>query len=277
MSGIWKDKTAVVTGAGRGIGRALALAMARRGARVVVTDINEASAERVAAECVSAASANRLDVRDAQAVQAVIDEVVREHGAIDFLFNNAGIGMAGESDEIPLAAWDTLIDVNIRGVIHGIKAAYPHMVRQGSGHIVNTASIAGLGGVPLLTPYSMTKHAVVGLSTSLRLEAKARGVCVSVLCPSGVETPLLDSTSFDDQKYEGWIPNVRRYLQRLGGPLYSADKLAEEALNAIERNQGIIVIPARARLAWRVSRWFPALIDKVYPGAVAAERAERPL
>ena len=277
MSGMWKDKTAVITGAGRGIGRALALALAHRGARVAVTDINQESAERVAAECGPAASTRCLDVRDAQAVQQVVDEAVREHGAIDFIFNNAGIGMAGETDEIPLPAWDVLIDVNVRGVIHGIKAAYPHMVRQGSGHIVNTASMAGLGGVPLLTPYAMTKHAVVGLSTSLRHEAKARGVRVSVLCPGGVDTPLLDSKSFDGQAYEGWLPNVRRYLERLGGPLYSADKLAEETLAAIERNRGIIVIPARARMVWTISRWFPALVDKVYPGAVAAERAERPL
>jgi NAD(P)-dependent dehydrogenase (short-subunit alcohol dehydrogenase family) len=213
--------------------------------------------------------------QDAQAVQRVVDQAVREHGAIDFIFNNAGIGMAGETDEIPLRAWDALIDVNVRGVIHGIKAAYPHMVRQRSGHIVNTASLAGLGGVPLLAPYSMTKHAVVGLSTSVRLEAGARGVRVSVLCPAGVDTPLLDTRTFDGVEYEGWIPDVRRYLARLAGPLYSADKLAEEALDAFERNRGIIVIPSRARSIWRLSRFFPAVVEKSYAGPVAAERAER--
>ena len=275
MASAWNDKTAVVTGAGSGIGRALALAMSRRGARVIVTDINSESAQKVAAECGPAACARQLDVRDAEGVQAVVDETVHNHGSIDFQFNNAGLGLGGETEEIPLPAWDTLIDVNIRGVIHGIKAAYPHMIRQRSGHIVNTASIAGLGGVPLLAPYAMTKHAVVGLSTSLRHEAKARGVRVSVLCPGGIETPLLDATTFDGQKYDGWIPNVRRYLKRLGGPLYSADKLAEETLAAVERNVGIIVIPARARTIWRVSRFFPGLADKSYAAAVTAERAER--
>jgi NAD(P)-dependent dehydrogenase (short-subunit alcohol dehydrogenase family) len=275
MSGIWKDKIAVVTGAGRGIGRALALAMSRRGARVVVTDIDEESAGRVAAECGPMGSARRLDVRDAPAVQAAIDETVREHRRIDFLFNNAGIGIAGESDEIPLAAWDAVIDVNLRGVIHGVVATYPHMVRQGFGHIVNTASLAGLGGVPLLAPYSATKHAVVGLSTSLRHEARARGVRVSVICPAAVETPLLDEKKIDGIETPEWIPNIRRYLGRLSGAPYPADKLAEEVMAAIERNRGIIVIPGRARTIWRISRFFPAVVEKVYPGPVAAERADR--
>src|SRR5215472_3142203 len=99
MSSFWNGKTAVVTGAGRGIGRALSLAMAQRGARVVVTDIDSESAKRVAAECGAAASARTMDVRNAPAVQDVIDETVRRHGAIDFLFNNAGLGMGGETDE----------------------------------------------------------------------------------------------------------------------------------------------------------------------------------
>jgi NAD(P)-dependent dehydrogenase (short-subunit alcohol dehydrogenase family) len=270
-----KGKTAVITGAGSGIGRALSLAMAKRGARVVVTDINEESARRVAAECGSGAIARCLDVREAPAVQAAVDETVRDHGAIDYMFNNAGIGVAGEVDEIPLAGWDLIIDVNLRGVIHGVAAAYPHMVRQGFGHIVNTASLAGLGGAPLMAPYCTTKYAVVGLSTSLRHEAKARGVRVSVLCPASVETPLLDSNNAYATGYEVWAPNVRRYLGRLSGPPYSAEKLAEETLAAVARNRGMIVIPARARMIWRMSRYFPSLVDKVYPGPLAAERADR--
>ncbi len=270
-----KGKTAVVTGAGSGIGRALSLAMAKRGARVIVTDIHEESACRVAAECGPLATARRVDVREAPAVQAAIDETVRNHGAIDYLFNNAGIGVAGEVDEIPLAGWDLIIDVNLRGVIHGVAAAYPHMVRQGFGHIVNTASLAGLGGAPLMAPYCTTKYAVVGLSTSLRHEAKARGVRVSVLCPASIETPLLDSKQIYGTEYDVWVPNIRRYLGRLSGPPYPAEKLAEETLAAVARNRGIIVIPARARMIWRISRYFPSLVDYVYPAPLAAERADR--
>lgn len=272
MRDAWRGATAVVTGAGSGIGRALAHAMVKRGARVVVTDIEEAAAIRVAAECGPSASGRALDVRDARAVRSVIEETIRLHGRLDYLFNNAGLGVGGEADEISEAAWERIIDVNLRGVIHGVMAAYPQMLEQASGHIVNTASLAGLGPAPLLTPYSMTKHAVVGLSTSLRIEAAARGVRVSVLCPAAIETPLLDSEGAPDLPKPAWIPDFRRFLTRLAGPPHPVEKFAEEALAAIERNRGVIVIPARARLAWRLGRLFPALAERICLGAVQAER-----
>ncbi len=275
MVDFWKNKTAIVTGGGSGIGKALALAMAQRGARIVVADINEESAYHVAAECGQLSVGRAVDVRDAAAVQLVIDETVRLYGRIDFLFNNAGLGVAGETDEIPLAAWNRLIDVNVRGVIHGVLAAYPHMLRQRSGHIVNTASLAGLGAAPLLTPYCATKHAVVGLSTSLNIEARARGVRVSVICPAAVETPLLDSTRIEGLPAPKWVPNMRRFLERLSGPPYPADKLATEVLAAIERNKAVIVIPARARIVWLTARLFPGIAAKIASGPVEAERAER--
>jgi NAD(P)-dependent dehydrogenase (short-subunit alcohol dehydrogenase family) len=275
MADFWKEKTAVITGAGSGIGRALALAMARRGTHVVVTDINEAFARSVAAECGPQAESRFLDVRDAPAVQGVIDDAVGKYGHIDYLFNNAGVGVAGEADEIPLASWDRVVDVNLRGVIHGVLAGYPHMLRQGHGHIINTASLAGLGAAPLMTPYATTKHAVVGLSTSLRLEAQARGVRVSVICPAAVDTPLLDATRLEGLPQQVWMPNLRRFLQRLAGPPYPAEKLAQEALAAIERNQGVIVIPTRARILWRIARVFPAFAERVTRGPVEVERAER--
>lgn len=271
----WQGTTAIITGAGSGIGRALALAMARRGVRVVVTDIDEGSANRVAAECGASASGHRLDVRDADAVQALVGDTFRSHGRLDYLFNNAGMGVGGEVNEISLQAWERIIDVNLRGVMHGVIAAYPLMLKQGSGHIINTASLAGLGPAPLLTPYSMTKHAVVGMSTSLRAEGAARGIRVSALCPAAIETPLLDRGNPADLPQPPWTPDLRRFLTRLAGPPHSVDKFAEEALAAIERNQAVIVIPGRARLAWRIGRFFPGLVEKICLGAVAAERAER--
>jgi NAD(P)-dependent dehydrogenase (short-subunit alcohol dehydrogenase family) len=275
MQAIWRDKTAFLTGGGSGIGRALALALTKRGAEVVVTDIDGTSAMRTAAECGSLARGFALDVRDAPAVQAAIEDACRTNGRLDYLFNNAGIGMAGEADEIPLVAWERIIDVNLRGVIHGVLAAYPVMLKQGFGHIINTASLAGLAPSPLLTPYSMTKHAVVGLSASLRIEAAARGVRVSALCPSAVETPILDKAELPGLPKPVWIPNIRRYLSRAAGPPWPVDKLAEEALDAIGRNVGVIVIPARARLAWRMARLFPRVVESTATAAVQTERADR--
>jgi NAD(P)-dependent dehydrogenase (short-subunit alcohol dehydrogenase family) len=242
---------------------------------VVVTDIDEASAMRTTAECGSLARGCALDVREAPAVQTAIKDACRTNGRLDYLFNNAGIGMAGEADEIPLAAWERIIDVNLRGVIHGVMAAYPVMLKQGFGHIINTASLPGLVPSPLLTPYAMTKHAVVGLSASLRIEAAARGVRVSVLCPSAIETPILDKAELPGLPTPVWIPNIRRYLSRAAGPSYPVDKLAEEALDAIGRNRGVIVIPARARVAWRMGRLFPRLVESSAAAAVQTERADR--
>jgi NAD(P)-dependent dehydrogenase (short-subunit alcohol dehydrogenase family) len=275
MHTTWRDKTAFLTGGGSGIGRALALAMTKRGARVLVTDIDEASAMRTVAECGSLARGRALDVRDAAGVQTAIEDACRENGRLDYVFNNAGIGMAGEADEIPLVAWERIIDVNLRGVIHGVLAAYPLMLNQGFGHIINTASLAGLAPSPLLTPYSMTKHAVVGLSASLRIEAAAHGVRVSVLCPSAIETPILDKAELPGLPKPVWIPNIRRYLSRVAGPPWPVNKLAEEALDAIGRNRSVIVIPARARLAWRMARLLPRLVESSAAAAVQTERADR--
>jgi NAD(P)-dependent dehydrogenase (short-subunit alcohol dehydrogenase family) len=270
----WENKVAVVTGGGSGIGRALSLALSRRGVRVLVTDIDGAAAHKVAAECGNQASAATLDVRDAAAVRACIEQYVHTQGRLDFLFNNAGIAVAGEVNEVPLAAWQRAVDINVYGVLHGVLAAYPLMLKQGYGHIVNTASLAGVGPAPLLAPYALSKHAVVGLSTSLRIEAAARGVQVSVLCPSAIETPILDAGNPKDIPI-AWQPDVRRFLTTLAGPPYPVEKCAEEALASLERNVAVIVLPGRARLAWRLGRLFPALVEKISQGAVAKERFDR--
>jgi NAD(P)-dependent dehydrogenase (short-subunit alcohol dehydrogenase family) len=271
---IFTGASVVMTGGASGIGRALSLELARRGARVHVTDINEQGAVEVAQE-IGGAKASRLDVRDPEAVRRLIEDAASAYGRLDFLFNNAGIGLNGEAQELTLGHWERILDVNVRGVIHGVQAAYPIMVRQGSGHIINTASMAGLFPMPLLTPYAMTKHAVVGLSTSLRIEAAALGVKVSALCPEVIETPILDSINPPDLPPLSWRPNVRRFLTRMGGTPYPADKLAAEALNGVEQNKAIIVSPLRGRINWALGRLVPSLVERLGRSAVAAERSTR--
>lgn len=268
------EKTAFVTGGGSGIGRALARALAARGVSVCVADINPDAAQGVARECGAAATARELDVRDAEAVRRSIEAFAVEQGRLDYVFNNAGIGIAGETNEIPLSAWHRIVDINICGVLHGVMAAYPILLKQGFGHIINTASLAGLGPAPLLSPYALTKHAVVGLSTSLRIEAAAHGVQVSVLCPPAIETPILNAKNPGEFNI-AWNPDTRRFLTALAGPPYSVEKCALEALAAIDRNTSVIVLPGRARFAWRLGRMFPALVELVSRSAVAAERESR--
>lgn len=272
---MWDKAAVLITGAGSGIGEALALEMSRRGAHVLVTDINGDAASAVAEQCGPLASARHLDVRDALAVSEAVEGFANSKGRLDFLFNNAGIGIAGEVQDLHMSHWERIIDINIRGVIHGINAAYPIMIAQGSGHIVNTASLAGLGPAPFLTPYAMTKHAVVGLTTSLRAEAATLGIKVSALCPAAIETPILEAKNPADLPDVGWTPNVREHLTRLGGKPYPVNKMVNEALAAIEKNQAIIVLPSKARTLWRLGRLYPALVAKACLDAVALAREQR--
>ena len=270
----FNNKTVFLTGGGSGIGRSLALLLAQHGAIVCVADINLDSARRVAEACGNKASAVAVDVRDAEKLKSCIEDFAQQQGRLDYIFNNAGIGIGGETDEIPLPAWQHIVDINVYGVLNGVLAAYPIMLKQGFGHIINCASLAGLGPAPLLAPYALTKHAVVGLSKSLRIEAATRGVKVSVLCPSAIETPILDSQNPSQFKIN-WSPNMRRFLTALAGPPYPVDQCAKDALAAISKNKGIIVLPGRARLAWILGRLSPTLVEVASQKAVAVERKSR--
>ena len=255
-------RVAIVTGGGSGIGEALCRALAARGDTVVVADIDGASAERVAGEIGNGATGNKaraakVDVRDAEGMQALVDETVAEHGRLDLMVNNAGIAVGGDVLELTVAHWDRIIDVNLRGVVHGIHAAYPVMARQRSGHIVNTASMAGLTAPAYLAPYVAVKHAVLGLSLSLREEAKANGVNVTVVCPFWIDTPILDTSGPDDlPKPESMKGGVRGMAERMG--IYSPDALAQDVLRGIDRKKAIVVAPRSGRVLWRVSRISPA-------------------
>ncbi|MBA3503802.1 MAG: SDR family oxidoreductase, partial [Deltaproteobacteria bacterium] len=173
-------QTAVITGAGSGIGAALALTLARRGMRIVCADIDERAAAAVAREIRMLgreATSARADVTIAADLDALATDDV------DLWINNAGIAIGGATHELGLDDWRRVVDVNLLGVVHGVHAIYPRMVRRRRGHIVNIASVAGLAPYPLALPYTTTKHAVVGLSLALRAEARAHGVRVGVACP----------------------------------------------------------------------------------------------
>jgi len=271
----WQDSVAFVTGGASGIGKAISLEIAKRGGHVIVTDINFDQANAVANQCGGKSKGFGLDVRNGDAVTELVNNVYKEYGRLDFMFNNAGIAIGGETHEIAADLWNRIFDINIKGVLNGVLAAYPLMIQQGSGHIINTASLAGLGPAPFLAPYATTKHAVVGLSTSIRLEAEKYGVKVNVLCPAAIETPLLDSENPSDLSSVAWVPDMRRFLTSLAGPPYPVEKFVKQALKAIEDNVPIIVIPGRARLAWRIGRFFPSLVFKLSKKAVEVERSFR--
>ncbi|MHC5257705.1 SDR family oxidoreductase [Streptomyces sp. UC4497] len=194
------NAVAVVTGAGSGIGRAAALAFARRGARVVVTDLDRERARTVAAECTEVggqAVAGACDVTSVDDLQAVRDLALDRFGRVDLVMNNVGILAVGPVEDIPLDAWQRVIDVNLLSVVRSNVVFLPLLLEQGSGHVVNTASTAGLlpYGFDRL-PYTATKHAVVGLSEALALYLRPRGIGVSCLCPAGVATNIVEQITF---------------------------------------------------------------------------------
>ena len=255
----WYGKVAFVTGGGSGIGAALSAKLVDAGAQVWIADRHFDHAKTLAQRLDASgarAHAVELDVRDPAAVRRAIDAVVDAAGRLDYLFNNAGIGIGGEVDTLTLDDWSDIIDVNLRGVIHGVDAAYPIMIKQGSGHIVNTASMAGLITTSAQAAYSSTKHAVVALSKTLRVEGKTHGVRVSVLCPGVVRTPILTGGEYGHNRSIS-----RENQQKLGEALrpMDPDEFADQALRAVMRNQAIIVVPRWWKALWYLERMSPAL------------------
>jgi len=272
-------RVAFITGGASGIGRALCSALVARGARVVVADINASRAEAVARGLCErgpgSASLLELDVADAPAVEQAVAGLHADAGRLDLLFNNAGIAIGGPVEELTLAHWERTLDVNLRGVIHGVLAVYPLMLEQGFGHIVNTASLAGLLPMPLGVPYAMTKHAVVGLSLSLRSEAQVHGVRVSAVCPGVIDTPILDSEGPPDLPRTSFAGRGREMLLHAsGGQAYPPERLAEDVLRGVERNRAIIVSPSRARTAWILNRIAPRLVERLNARELAWARSQ---
>lgn len=255
--------SAIVTGGASGIGLALARQLVGRELHVVVADIDGAAASAAADQLGVAATGAQVDVADAQAVADLVDATHARHGRLDYLFNNAGIGASLPVEDIDLDHWQRTIAVNLSGVVNGCHAAYPHMVGQGFGRIVNTASLAGVfGGLGTAVPYATSKHAVVGLSLAWRVAAAPHGVGIHVVCPGGIDTPMLDKVAFPGLDIPaGEARSMRAQAADMGVKrFYSADRLARDVLRGVARGRALIVTPTTARLPWRLYRMAPELM-----------------
>jgi NAD(P)-dependent dehydrogenase (short-subunit alcohol dehydrogenase family) len=252
-------KIAFVTGGASGIGAALVTKLVDEGAEVWIADRQVGPEEELAQRLNSGggkAHAIELDVRSHPAFERAVAEALQQSERIDYLFNNAGIGVSGEVDSYTLDDWNDVFDVNLRGVVHGIQAVYPIMIRQHSGHIVNTASMAGLVTNPGMASYTATKHAVVALSKALRVEAERHGVQVSVLCPGVIRTPILAGGKYG--RYDGASDEKLLKFWEAFRPM-APEKFAERTLRAVLRGDAIIVVPAWWKAFWYLERLSPAL------------------
>ncbi len=236
----------LVTGAGGGIGRALVEAFSRGGAVVVTADLADADV------CV--------DVTDGAAVAAAIDGL--DH--LDVVVANAGIGVGGLVEDIDEADWQRTIDVNVSGVVNTVLPAYARLRDQRHGAIVVMSSLAGLVATPLMVPYAMSKHAIVGLGTSLRTEAARYDVGVTTVCPGPVDTTLLDAPAATPGL------SARRFLVAAAGKAIPPDRLADQVVRAVRTNRALVV-PGRAGTIAKAARFAPRVTRRIIGSKVHQE------
>lgn len=260
----FENAVAIVTGGAMGLGEALCEEMGRCGATVVVADIDGDAARQVAgrlAESGVPAVAVRVDVADEAEVANLIERTVAEYGRVDYMINNAGIAIGGDSRDLSMQQWRRVIDVDLLGVLYGTVHAYQVMAGQGHGHIVNVSSLSGLIPQPGNVPYCTSKHGIVGLSLSLRAEGTDLGVKVSAACPGDMKTKIYDNMVLANMPREQVATLSRRthYLM----PQMSAQSAARAILRGVDRNRPLIVFPTAVQVIWHLYRWLPGLFSPI--------------
>ena len=262
MADRFDGAVAVITGGASGIGFAMAEAFAARGARLVLADIDEPALD--AAEAALSGRADVMtsitDVTDAEAVEQLAVEVFERHGQVNILCNNAGVAAYGPLAESSLEEWQWLMDINVWGVVHGVRSFVPRMLESGQqGHVVNTASMSGLVGMLNLGMYCASKFAVVGMSEALARELRSTPIGVTILCPMVVDTKINEHSMERRPRGEGDAFPVGD----LAGGIMAPDVVAERVVEAIEAQHLYILThpeqgPILARRAGRLAQAVPS-------------------
>ncbi|WP_280492858.1 SDR family oxidoreductase [Nocardia asiatica] len=258
------DQLVVITGGGSGIGRATALALARRGAEIALSDIDLAAAKETA-ELIAAengvAHAYRLDVADEDEMRSHAATVLRDHGVPDILINNAGIGQAGGFFETSSADFDRVMRINLGGVVNGCRAFGPAMAERGlGGHIVNLSSMAAYSPQQGFSAYSTSKSAVFMFSDCVRAELAARGISVHTICPGIVHTNIVARTRFSGVSAEEEKRKQERYDNLYRMRRYGPEKVAEQIVRALQRDRSIVPVTPEAHLQYHFGRLAPAVV-----------------
>jgi NAD(P)-dependent dehydrogenase (short-subunit alcohol dehydrogenase family) len=259
------DRVAVVTGAASGIGRALSLALARRGAHVALVDLHEPGLAAVAAEVEALgrkASRHVADVADRARMAALPDEVLREHGRVSFLANNAGVSVAGSFEEQSLDDFAWIVGINFWGVVHGCRFFLPHLRREPEAHIVNLSSMFGLVGIPGQISYCTTKFAVRGFSETLWTELRDTQIGVTVVHPGGVKTNIVRSTrNISDDVRDRTVAQFDRMA-------IEPERAAEQILRAVAKNRMRVTVCREARISDWLKRIAPTGTQRLIHRAI---------
>lgn len=250
----------LITGAGSGIGRATAHAFAREGARLFLSDIDEARLAAVAAELGEAViSAERVDVADRQAMERYAEAVHARVDAVDVLVNNAGVAFAGRFLETSLDDFDWVMGINLRGVVHGCHFFAPKMVARGRGQIINVSSLLGFWGAPQVSAYVASKFAVLGFSQSLRCELSRHGVGVTAICPGMIATSIVDRARFGAEAGDRRDRVVGLFQRRGATP----DLVARTIVAAAAANPAMRPVALDSWIMWAMTRVAPGLRERV--------------
>jgi NAD(P)-dependent dehydrogenase (short-subunit alcohol dehydrogenase family) len=250
----------LVTGAASGIGRATALALADRNARLVLTDVQETAlaetAERIRAGGGTVLASRALDIADHDAVAAFADAVHAEHGSLDIVMNVAGISTWGSVQNLSHDDWTRTIDIDLIGPINVIEAFIPPMIEaKRGGHLVNVSSAAGLLGLPWHAPYSAAKFGLRGVSEVLRFDLRRYRIGVSLVCPGGVDTPLVGTVNIVGVDRDA--PALRKMTGRFQSHAVAPETVAEKILAGVERGRYLVFTSLDIRLAFMLQRFFP--------------------
>ena len=273
-------RIAAITGAGSGIGRALAEELSRRGAHLALSDVNEVGLAETVARCEGRGvkvTSQIVDVADRAAVEAWADLVVDEHGAVNLIFNNAGVAVAATVESISYEDFEWLMNINFWGVVHGTKAFLPHLKAAGEGHVVNVSSVFGLVSIPSQSAYNAAKFAVRGFTDALRIELEIDpcGVSATTIHPGGIATNIARDARVDDSvadvagSTEEAMVEFDKFLRT------PPEKAARQILKAVEPNRRRALIGPDAMVFDAVSRLPAGLYQRVLAGGARLQRRER--
>lgn len=248
-------KSVFITGGASGLGRALALRCAARGWRVCLGDTDHEAGRSVCVELENEGASDSLflpcDVRSLSDLTAVRDILLERWGGLDCLVNNAGVALAGPLTDFEMSDWEWALDINLLGVVRGCKVFAPHFKEQGSGHIVNIASMAGLADVALTGPYGVSKAGVVKVTETLHQELRSYGIECSVVCPYFFQSNLRASLRVTDSRYGKMVD--RLFL----GSRLTVDELAQLCFENFQ-NPRLFVLPTyREKWSWWLKRYLP--------------------
>jgi NAD(P)-dependent dehydrogenase (short-subunit alcohol dehydrogenase family) len=275
-----KDQRVLITGAGSGLGRALAEQFASAGWKVACSDVRLEAAQKTASDLAArgvTALAIELDVRSEEGFADVVEQVKNAWGGIDVLVNNAGVATAGMVVDSPMEQWRFVLDINLLGCVRGSRAVIPLMKAQRAGHIVNIASFAGIANPPALASYNVSKAAVISLSETLRSELHGDGIGISVAAPSFFKTDLLKSGRGEiADNAHSTAPQMERIVERLMDKAsVGAADVARDIFDAVQNDRFLVITHADARKQALIKRYAPELFFKMALKSTAAFLAKR--